>query len=148
MTPETTKRNPGSARDVPLCHGGKLPRSTPWRLRALMGVASGQMVWAWLLLAIGLVGLCVLDCWMRRMVVPAGFISLNSVLAYWPVALVLFMSGAGLWLGRPTTRRLAIAACLKAGFCPACAYPIAGVAMSPDGALRCPECGNSWKVDM
>ncbi len=31
--------------------------------------------------------------------------------------------------------------------CPTCAYPLAGLAVAPDGCIQCPECGAAWKAD-
>ena len=35
---------------------------------------------------------------------------------------------------------------LASGFCPACAYQIAGVPPEPDGCMVCPECGAAWQA--
>ena len=38
-----------------------------------------------------------------------------------------------------------IARMIRAGRCPACAYPLAGLAPQADGCIVCPECGAAWR---
>lgn len=35
---------------------------------------------------------------------------------------------------------------VRAGRCPACAYPIAGLTHEPDGCVVCPECAAAWAI--
>jgi hypothetical protein len=122
---------------VSLCRACDLPEDAPTEMSVLVKAAASSrghdVLTAPLLLVAAGAGL-------YAMVV--GGIGVASVVIFVLLTLSVVKSivfGGGI-------RRLAFDACLQAGHCAACGYPLLEIEPEADGCRVCPECGAAWRA--